>query len=111
MTKVVFFMLLSAAAALSVRAGDTKDSLRDVMDICNQFIINDPDRGTRLDYRNDCDIYDDGMPPLGSKPRRAPGDAVFHPSVSARAPIRIDLSQTCGCKPWRVASRLTMSRR
>jgi hypothetical protein len=59
MTKVVFFMLLSAAVAPSVRAGDTKDSLRDVMDICNQFIINDPDPGIRLDYHNDCDIYDD----------------------------------------------------
>ena len=59
MTKVLFFMLLSAAAAPSVRAGDTKDSLRDVMDICNQFIINDPDPGIRLDYRNDCDIYDE----------------------------------------------------
>jgi hypothetical protein len=55
MTKLVFFMLLSAAAAPSVRAGDTKDSLRDVMDICNQFIINDPDPGARLDYHNDCD--------------------------------------------------------
>jgi hypothetical protein len=54
-----FFMLLSAAAALSVRAGDTKDPLRDIMDICNQFIINDPDPGIRLDYHNDCDIYDD----------------------------------------------------
>ena len=51
-----FFMLLSAAAALSVRAGDTKDSLRD---ICNQFIINDPDPGIRPNYHNDCDIYDD----------------------------------------------------
>jgi hypothetical protein len=59
MTKLVFFLLLSAASAPSVRAGDTKDPLRDVMDICNQFIINDPDPGIRLDYRNDCDIYDD----------------------------------------------------
>jgi hypothetical protein len=90
MTKVVFFMLLSAAAAPSVRAGDTKDSLRDVMDICNQFIFNDPDPGIRLDYHNDCDITTTGMPPLGSKPRRAPGDPVFQPSVSARALIRID---------------------
>jgi hypothetical protein len=59
MTKVVFFILLSAAAAPSVRAGDTKDSLRDVMDICNQFIINDPDSGIRLDYHNNCVIYGD----------------------------------------------------
>jgi hypothetical protein len=48
-----------AAAAPSVQAGDTKDSLRDVMDICNQFVINDPDPGIRLDYHNGCDIYDD----------------------------------------------------
>ena len=54
-----FFMLLSAAAALSVRAGDTKDPLRDIMDICNQFIINDPDPGIRLDYHNNCVIYDE----------------------------------------------------
>jgi hypothetical protein len=59
MTKVVLFMLLGAAAVPSVRAGDTKDSLRDVMDICHQFIINDPDPGIRLDYHNDCDVYDD----------------------------------------------------
>jgi hypothetical protein len=59
MTKLIFFILLSIAAARSVQAGDTKDSLRDVMDVCNQFVINDPDRGMRLDYHNDCDIYDD----------------------------------------------------
>jgi hypothetical protein len=52
-----FFSLLSATAAPSVQAGDTKDSLRDVMDFCNQFVINDPNHGIRLDYRRDCDIY------------------------------------------------------
>jgi hypothetical protein len=58
MTKLIFLILLSVAAARSVQAGDTKDSLRDVMDVCNQFVINDPDPGMRLDYHN-CDIYDD----------------------------------------------------
>jgi hypothetical protein len=77
MTKVVFFMFLSAAAALSVRAGDTKDSLWDIMDICNQFIINDPDPGIRLDYHIDCDIYDDRDAATGVTLRRMPGDPVF----------------------------------
>jgi hypothetical protein len=72
MTKVVFFMLLGAAAAPSVRAGDTKDSLRDVMDICNQFIINDPDPGFRPHYHNDCHIYDDSDAATGVEvPARA----------------------------------------
>jgi hypothetical protein len=72
MTKVVFFMLLGAAAAPSVRAGDTKDSLRNVMDICNQFIINDPDPGFRLHYHNDCHIYDDSYATTGVEaPARA----------------------------------------
>jgi hypothetical protein len=72
MTKVVFFTLLSVAAAPSVRAGDTKDSLRDVTDICNQFIINDPDPGFRLHYHNDCHICDDSDAATGvGAPARA----------------------------------------
>jgi hypothetical protein len=59
MTKLIFFILLTAAAVPSIQAGDTKDSRRDVMDFCNQFVINDPDPRIRLDYHNDCDIQDD----------------------------------------------------
>ena len=65
MTKLVFSMLLSAAVAPSVQAGDTIDSLRDVMDICKQFVINDPDPSFRLTYHNDCDIYGDRDSPRG----------------------------------------------
>jgi hypothetical protein len=55
MTKLFLFILLSATA---VQAGDTKDSLRDVMDFCNQFVIRDPDRGIHLDHHLDCHIHD-----------------------------------------------------
>jgi hypothetical protein len=58
MTKLVLFILLSATAATSVRAGDARDSLQDVMDFCNQFVIRDPDRGIRLGYHHDCHIND-----------------------------------------------------
>jgi hypothetical protein len=55
MIKLAFFMLLNATAA-PILAGDKKDSLRDVMDICNQFVINDPDPGIRLGHHGDCEI-------------------------------------------------------
>ena len=58
MTKLVFFILFSATAAPSVRAGDARDALRDMMDFCDQFVIRDPDHGIRLGYRHDCVIYD-----------------------------------------------------
>jgi hypothetical protein len=55
MIKLALFVVLSATAAHSVQAGDTKDSLRDIMDFCNQFVIRDPDAGIRLDYHHyDC---------------------------------------------------------
>jgi hypothetical protein len=62
MTKLIFLLLLSATVPTPAQAGDTRDSLRDVMDFCNQFVIRDPDpyleRGVRLDYRHDCHIND-----------------------------------------------------
>ena len=62
MTKLVLFLLLSTTAPTPAQAGDTRDSLRDVMDFCNQFVIKDPDpyleRGVRLEYRHDCYIND-----------------------------------------------------
>jgi hypothetical protein len=58
MTKLVLLIVLSATVAPSVRAGDARDSLRDVMDFCNQFVIRDPDPGIRLGYHHDCHIND-----------------------------------------------------
>jgi hypothetical protein len=62
MTKLVLFFLLGTAAAPPAQAVDAKDSLRDVMDYCNQFVINDPDpyveRIVRPTYHHDCFVYD-----------------------------------------------------
>jgi hypothetical protein len=58
MTKLVLFILLSATAVPCVQAGDARDSLQDVMDFCNQFVIRDPDPNIRLDYHHDCHIND-----------------------------------------------------
>ncbi len=58
MTKLILFIVLSATAAHSVRAGDVRDSRQDVMDFCNQFVIRDPDPGIRLGYGHDCLIND-----------------------------------------------------
>jgi hypothetical protein len=61
MTKLVLFILLSATAT-PAQARDTRNSLRDIMDFCNQFVIKDPDpyleRGIRLDHHHDCYIND-----------------------------------------------------
>ncbi len=62
MTKFVFFLLLGATAPPTAQAGDTRDSLRDVADFCNQFVIRDPDpyleRGVRLGLHRDCLVDD-----------------------------------------------------
>jgi hypothetical protein len=59
MIKLALFVVLSTTAAHSVQAGDTKDSLQDIMDFCNQFVIRDPDSGIRLDYHHyDCFFHD-----------------------------------------------------
>jgi hypothetical protein len=58
MTRLVFFILLGATAAPAVQAGDSRDSRRDAMDFCNQFVINDPDPGFRFDYHHDCTAFD-----------------------------------------------------
>ena len=57
MTKLVLFILLSATAT-PAQARDTRNSLRDIMDFCNQFVINDPDPGFRFDYNHDCTAFD-----------------------------------------------------
>jgi hypothetical protein len=53
MTKFILCILLSAT---TVQAGDTKDSHRDAMEFCKQFVILDPDPGIRLGYRLDCHL-------------------------------------------------------
>jgi hypothetical protein len=57
MTKLALFIFLGAAAP-SVHAGDTKDARRDVFDICNQFVINEPDRSIGFGFARDCILYD-----------------------------------------------------
>jgi hypothetical protein len=61
MTKLALFMFLGAAAAPSVHAGDTRDARRDVLDFCNQFVINEPDQ-TRFGLSRDCILYDPDLP-------------------------------------------------
>ena len=58
MTKLALFMFLGAAAAPMVRAGDARDARRDVFDICNQFVINEPDQSLRFSFSRDCILYD-----------------------------------------------------
>jgi len=58
MTKLILFILLSATTAPSVHAGDARDSRRDAMDFCNQFVIRDPDPGIRLGNHLDCHMDD-----------------------------------------------------
>jgi hypothetical protein len=55
MTKFILCILLSATTA---QAGDAKDSHRDAMEFCNQFVILDPGPGIRLGYRLDCHMDD-----------------------------------------------------
>jgi hypothetical protein len=55
MTKLILCILLGAT---TVHAGDTKDSRRDAMDFCSQFVILDPGGGIRLGYRLDCHVDD-----------------------------------------------------
>ena len=66
MGKLVLVLLLGTTAAPPARAVDVKDSLRDVMDFCNQFVINDPDsyaeRTIRLGHHQDC-FFDDREDP------------------------------------------------
>jgi hypothetical protein len=58
MTKLALLMFLGAAAAPSVHAGDTKDARRDVFDVCNQFVINEPEQSARFGFSRDCILYD-----------------------------------------------------
>jgi hypothetical protein len=58
MTKLALLIFLGAAAAPSVHAGDTKDSRRDLFDVCNQFVINEPDQSLRFGFSRDCILYD-----------------------------------------------------
>jgi hypothetical protein len=58
MTKLALFMFLGAAVAPSVQAGDTRDARRDVLDFCNQFVINEPDQSMRFGFSHDCILYD-----------------------------------------------------
>jgi hypothetical protein len=55
MTKFILCMLLGAT---TVQAGDTKDSRREAMEFCKQFVILDPGPGLRLGYRLDCHLDD-----------------------------------------------------
>jgi hypothetical protein len=58
MTKLALLFFLGAAGAPSVHAGDTKDARRDVFDICDQFVINEPDQPMRFGFGRDCILYD-----------------------------------------------------
>ena len=57
MTKLGLFIFLGVAAP-SVHAGDTKDARRDVFDVCNQFVINEPDQPITFGFTRDCILYD-----------------------------------------------------
>jgi hypothetical protein len=62
MTKLALFILLGAAGAPSVLAGDTKDARRDVFDVCKQFVINEPDQPISFGFTRDCILYDPDIP-------------------------------------------------
>ena len=49
MTRLVLLMFLSTTAAPAVQAGDTRDSRRDVVDVCNQFVIKLMKLDSRID--------------------------------------------------------------
>ena len=57
MTKLIFLIFIGAAAAPCVRAEDLKDSHRDLMDFCHQFVINEPDSAVHFGH-HDCNFYD-----------------------------------------------------
>jgi hypothetical protein len=57
MTRLALFIFLGAAAP-SVHAGDTKDARRDVFDVCNQFVIDEPDQPIGFGFTRDCILYD-----------------------------------------------------
>jgi hypothetical protein len=59
MTKLALLIFLAAAA--SVHARDTKDVRRDVFDVCNQFVINEPDEPISFGFTRDCILYDPNM--------------------------------------------------
>jgi hypothetical protein len=71
MRKLVIVLLLGVSAASSVQAGDRKNSLRDALEFCNQFVITHPDP---LDYRRGCCI---------NAPGRWCDETVSAPAVSA----------------------------
>jgi hypothetical protein len=58
MTKLALFMIMGAAAAPSVHAGDTEDARRDLFDICNQFVINEPGQPIHFGFSRDCILYE-----------------------------------------------------
>jgi hypothetical protein len=60
MTKIALFIFL-AAAGPSVHARDTKDARRDVFDVCNQFVINEPDQPISFGFTRDCILHDPDM--------------------------------------------------
>jgi hypothetical protein len=62
MTKQVLLIFLIGATATSVLAADWKDSRRDALDFCRQFVIRDPDPEIRLGHFRDCVLQDQGDP-------------------------------------------------
>ena len=56
MTKLALFIFL--AAAPSAHARDSNDVRRDVFDVCNQFVINEPDQPITFGFTRDCILYD-----------------------------------------------------
>jgi hypothetical protein len=65
MTNIAFLIFIAVAAVASVQAEDLKDSRRDVLGFCNQFVINNPDPEMHFSY-DDCNFYDrdDASPTL-----------------------------------------------
>jgi hypothetical protein len=59
MTKLAMFIFL--AAAPSGHARDIKEIQRDVFDVCNQFVINEPDQSFTFGFTRDCILHDPDM--------------------------------------------------
>jgi hypothetical protein len=59
MTKLALFIFL--AVAPSGYARDIKDVRRDVFDVCNQFVINEPDQPIAFGFTRDCILHDPDM--------------------------------------------------
>jgi hypothetical protein len=67
MTKLALFIFLSSAPAVYV--GDTEDARREMFDVCNQFVIHEPDQLIHFGFARDCILYDPDTPTPERHPR------------------------------------------